>query len=142
MELRHLSLGNTLTLLEPITYLESWWRGWNKGWEYDWSEGRFNFLEPYDDFDIANLSQYASQNGVGLIGHHETGGNIENYENQLPEAFQFYQRYGIHSVKTGYVTRRPAGEYHQGQFMVPPLPSVWWKWAAAHQIALDITLSQ
>ncbi len=111
--------------------------GWNKGWEYDWSEGRFNFLEPYDDFDIANLSQYASQNGVGLIGHHETGGNIENYENQLPEAFQFYQRYGIHSVKTGYVTRRPAGEYHQGQFMVRHYQRVV-EMAAAHQIALDI----
>ena len=111
--------------------------GWNEGWDYDWSLGRFNFTTPYPDFDIADLSQYAQEHNVGLIGHHETGGNIENYESQLPEAFAFYQKYGVHSVKTGYVTRQPSGEFHQGQFMVQHYQRVV-EMAAAHQIALDI----
>ncbi|MEQ8471710.1 MAG: glycoside hydrolase family 97 protein [Marinoscillum sp.] len=111
--------------------------GWNEGWDFDWSEGKFNFTTPYPDFDIESLSRYARDNEVSLIGHHETGGNIENYERQLPEAFKFYQKYGIHQVKTGYVTRRPNGEYHQGQFMVRHYQRVL-EMAAEHQIALDI----
>jgi len=111
--------------------------GWNEGWDYDWSEGRFNFLKPYDDFDIEELASYANAKNIGLIGHHETGGNITNYEKQLPEAFEFYRKYGIHSVKTGYVTRRPSGEYHQGQFMVRHYQRVL-EMAADNQIALDI----
>ena len=111
--------------------------GWNEGWDYDWSEGRFEFTRPYPDFDIEELTAYAKERGVGLIGHHETGGNIDNYEQQLPEAFAYYQKYGVQSLKTGYVTRRPNGEHHQGQFMVRHYQRVL-EMAAAHQIALDI----
>lgn len=105
--------------------------GWNKGWDSDWfGQGdAFSFTEPYPDFDIDELSRYARSKGVGLIGHHETAGNIANYEKQLAPALDLYQRLGIHAVKTGYVA--DAGgiqalgadgkihfEWHEGQVMV------------------------
>jgi alpha-glucosidase len=40
---------------------------------------------------------------VGLIGHHETGGNIANYEAQLEDAMKLYDQLGVRAVKTGYV---------------------------------------
>ena len=89
--------------------------GWNKGWE-DW---KFSFTEPYPDFDIKKVTDYAKQKGVQLIGHNETGADVANYEQQLDSAFNFYQRYGVHYVKTGYVGSRVNGkEWHHGQFMV------------------------
>jgi alpha-glucosidase len=65
---------------------------------------------------------------VHLVGHHETSGNIANYEAQLPAALDLYQRLGIDSVKTGYVadaggikTKLDDGrmqyEWHDGQAM-------------------------
>jgi alpha-glucosidase len=105
--------------------------GWNKGWDSDWfSQGdAFSFTEPYPDFDIDELARYAKSKGVELIGHHETAGNIANYEKQLGPALDLYQRLGIHAVKTGYVA--DAGgiqalgadgkihfEWHEGQVMV------------------------
>jgi alpha-glucosidase len=49
------------------------------------------------------LAAYAKQKGVHLIGHHETAGNIANYEKQLGAALDLYQKLGIDAVKTGYV---------------------------------------
>ncbi len=79
--------------------------GWNKGWDSDWfaTGDDFSFTEPYPDFDIEALAAYAKKKGVRLIGHHETSGNIANYERQLGPALDLYQRLGIDSVKTGYV---------------------------------------
>jgi alpha-glucosidase len=79
--------------------------GWNKGWDGDWfARGdEFSFTEAYPDFDIEALAAYAKKKGVHLIGHHETAGNIANYEKQLGAALDLYQRLGIDSVKTGYV---------------------------------------
>ena len=79
--------------------------GWNKGWDGDWfARGdEFSFTEPYPDFDIVALAAYAKQKGVHLIGHHETGGNLANYEKQLGPALDLYQKLGIDAVKTGYV---------------------------------------
>lgn len=112
--------------------------GWNEGWDGDWSSGKFNFTKPYPDFNIDTLTLYASAKGVSLIGHHETGGNIDNYENQLEDAFEFYQKRGIHTVKTGYVSRRPNGDrWQQGQQMVRHYQHVV-DVAVAHEIMLDI----
>ena len=58
---------------------------------------------PYPDFDIEALAAYAKKKGVHLIGHHETAGNIANYEKQLGAALDLYQKLGIDAVKTGYV---------------------------------------
>jgi alpha-glucosidase len=93
--------------------------GWNKGWE-DWGQpDAFNFVEAYPDFDLDQVAAYADEMGVAVIGHHETGGDIPNYENQMEEAFQLYSSLGIHAVKTGYVGAiRPEGQHHHGQFMV------------------------
>ena len=79
--------------------------GWNKGWDGDWfAKGdEFSFTEPYPDFDLTALAAYAKKKGVFLVGHHETAGNIANYERQLGAAFDLYQKLGIDSVKTGYV---------------------------------------
>jgi alpha-glucosidase len=104
--------------------------GWNTGWDGDWFANGdvFSFTQPYPDFDIERLAAYAKKKGVRLIGHHETSGNIANYEAQLPAALDLYQRLGIDSVKTGYVA--DAGgikakahdgtaryEWHDGQVM-------------------------
>jgi alpha-glucosidase len=104
--------------------------GWNEGWNDDWfANGRdFSFTEPYPDFDIEALARYARSKGVHLIGHHETAGNIANYEPQLEAALDLYQRLGIDAVKTGYVAdmggiqaRGADGrihyEWHEGQVM-------------------------
>ncbi|HEY8591415.1 MAG TPA: glycoside hydrolase family 97 protein [Sphingomicrobium sp.] len=105
--------------------------GWNKGWDGDWfaTGWDFSFTEPYPDFDLPALAAYARKKGVGIIGHHETAGNIAHYEKQLEPALDLYARLGIHAVKTGYVADAggiqaagPDGktrfEWHQGQVMV------------------------
>ncbi len=80
--------------------------GWNKGWDGEWngSGADFSFTEPYPDFDLAAISAYGLKKGVHLIGHAETGGNMARYESQMDASFQQDVRYGIDSVKTGYVT--------------------------------------
>ena len=105
--------------------------GWNKGWDGTWfgNGWDFSFTQWYPDFDLPAVAAYAHSRGVELIGHHETGGNIANYEKQMGAAFDLYQRLGIHNVKTGYVA--DAGgiqalgadgkihfEWHQGQVLV------------------------
>jgi len=123
--------------------------GWNKGWDGDWF-GRgfdFSFTEPYPDFDIAEVARYARSKGIAIIGHHETAGNIANYERQLGPALDLYQRLGIHAVKTGYVADAggiqalgPDGkihfEWHQGQVMVNHHMKVV-KEAAKRQVAVN-----
>ena len=79
--------------------------GWNRGWDGDWfSNGDvFSFTESYPDFDLESLAEYARGKGVRLIGHHETSGSLSNYESQMEQAFDLYERLGITQVKTGYV---------------------------------------
>ncbi|UII21219.1 glycoside hydrolase family 97 protein [Fulvivirga ligni] len=112
--------------------------GWNIGWDDDWSSGNFNFSKPYPDYDVEELSSYAKEKGVGLIAHHETGGNIENYEKQLDDALAFMDKHNIHALKTGYVCKLANGkEYHQSQFMVNHYNKVM-KATADHHIMLDV----
>lgn len=112
--------------------------GWNLGWEGDWTKsGNFDFTTPYGDYDLAEISRYAQEKNIGLIAHHETGGNVANYERQIEDAFKLCQQYNIHRLKTGYVNMRPSGEYHQGQFMVRHYQKVL-SLAAAYQIMLDV----
>lgn len=79
--------------------------GWNYGWDGTWfGNGRdYSFTRSYPDFDLESLAEYARGKGVRLIGHHETGGNIANYEAQLEAAMALYGRLGVDVVKTGYV---------------------------------------
>lgn len=112
--------------------------GWNEGWEGNWTvEGNFNFTKPYPDYDIDEISRYAKNKGIGLIAHHETGGNIANYERQLEDAFAYCAKYDIHRLKTGYVNHAPAGEHHQSQFMVRHYQKVM-ETAARYKVMLDV----
>ncbi|HEX5168259.1 MAG TPA: glycoside hydrolase family 97 catalytic domain-containing protein, partial [Cyclobacteriaceae bacterium] len=95
--------------------------GWNYGWDGNWANGgtKFNFTKPYPDYDIDYLSKYGKEKGVYIIGHHETGADVENYESQLEEAYQFLEDHGMKAVKTGYVGDSLAnGEWHHGQYSV------------------------
>ena len=106
--------------------------GWDKGWNGDWfgHGDDFSYTQSTPDFDLPGLAAYAKKKGVHLIGHHETGGNIANYEAQLDDAMKLYGGLGVDVVKTGYVadmggiiapgdtpgTTRM--EYHDGQRQV------------------------
>lgn len=96
--------------------------GWNTGWEDwfgNWKEEVFDFVTPYPDFSMEEVTAYAKSKGVDLIMHHETSGSVTNYERRLDRAFQFMKDNGYDAVKTGYVGRIiPRGEWHDGQWMV------------------------
>jgi glucan 1,4-alpha-glucosidase len=96
--------------------------GWNTGWEDwfgKWKEDVFDFVTPYPDYDIDELSRYAASKGVKIIMHHETSASVTNYERWMDTAYRFMKKYGMNSVKSGYVGRIiPRGEHHDGQWMV------------------------
>lgn len=92
--------------------------GWNEGWESWGGMQTFDYTKPYADFDMIEVARYAKEKGIEIIGHHETGGNIFNYERQLDKAYKWYADLGIHSVKTGYAGGLPGGHNHHGQFNV------------------------
>lgn len=123
--------------------------GWNIGWDGDWFNNGdvFRFTETYPDFDIKALSDYAISKGVRLIGHHETSGGISNYEGQLGDALDYYQKLGITSIKTGYVADggdvkstdangKTHHEWHDSQFMVRHYQNVVEE-AAKRKIAIN-----
>ena len=86
-----------------------------EGWNYGWGEReRFDYTQPYPDFDIEFLTAYAAEKGVEIIGHHETYADVDNYDAQMEDAYSYYERFGIHNVKTGYVnTIRDRLHYEQ-----------------------------
>ena len=81
--------------------------GWNKGWDDgDWWFGRARSSaspKPIPTSISPRSPATLGRKALALIGHHETAGNIANYEKQLGPALDLYQRLGIHAVKTGYV---------------------------------------
>ncbi|MBD0333344.1 MAG: glycoside hydrolase family 97 catalytic domain-containing protein, partial [Chitinophagaceae bacterium] len=96
--------------------------GWNTGWEDwfgKWKENVFDFITPYPDYDVNELSRYAKAKGVNIIMHHETSASVTNYERWMDTAYRFMRNNGMNSVKTGYVGHIiPRGEHHDGQWMV------------------------
>ena len=108
--------------------------GWNEGWYPEWCcTGNgipFSFTKALDDFNFDRISKYSKDKEISIVGHHETGGQIENYENQLEEAFKLYQKMGVKYIKTGYVNDvskniKMSGEnggiireWHHGQYMI------------------------
>lgn len=113
--------------------------GWNVGWDGNWYDNGalFRFDAPAADFDVDAVAARARARGVPVIGHHETAGNIANYERQLEDAFAFAARHGIRVVKTGYVGSRLDGrEWHHGQFMARHFRKVI-ETAARYRIAID-----
>lgn len=107
--------------------------GWNEGWE----DFKFNYTKAYSDFDMPEISAYCKQKKIGLIGHHETGANAADYEDNLDAAFAYYQKYGVNVVKTGYVGERLNGiESHSGQYAVNHYRKVI-ETAARYHIMID-----
>jgi hypothetical protein len=115
--------------------------GWNTGWEDwfgNWKENVFDFVTPYPDFPLKEITDYARKKRVKLIMHNETSGSATNYERQLDTAFRLMNRFGYSSVKTGYVGRIiPRGEYHDGQWMINHYERVAQK-ALQHKIMIDV----
>lgn len=123
--------------------------GWNTGWDGNWiaNGAVFSFTEPYPDFDLRAVAQYALDRGVRLVGHHETSGHISNYESQMHDAFALYFDIGVRQVKTGYVAhggnlQRADGngdlisEWHDGQFAVDHFTRVL-EAAAKHKVSIN-----
>jgi alpha-glucosidase len=119
--------------------------GWNEGWDGDWiaNGDKFSFTRAYPDFDLAEITRYGKANGVKLIGHHETGGGVENYARQLDASLKLYADHGVSLIKTGYV--RHSGtivdgdggmQWFAGQYMVRHHLDVI-KRAAEHRIAIN-----
>ena len=112
--------------------------GWNQGWE-SWgrpSHVPFDYTKPYADFDIDELARYAKEKGVELLGHHETGADIPNYERQLEGAFQWTKEKGINHVKTGYAGGIPGGHHRHSQYAVRHYRKVVQE-AAKHKISIN-----
>ena len=127
--------------------------GWNKGWDQSWccnGEGEdFGFYHPHPDFDHKMVRDYAKEKNIRIIGHHETGTQIENYERQLDSAFAYCQRNGIRVVKTGYVNDGSQNikrtgedgkiykEWHHGQYMVEHFRKVL-ETAAKYEVSIVV----
>jgi len=115
--------------------------GWNTGWEEwtgNWKEKNFDYVTPYPDYDVVEITKYAEEKNVQMMMHNETGGSVINYERQLDTAFRFMNNFGFKSLKTGYVGPiTPRGEYHDGQWMVDHFVRVAEK-AAVHQVMVNM----
>ncbi|MFT3845740.1 MAG: glycoside hydrolase family 97 protein [Lacibacter sp.] len=114
--------------------------GWNTGWEDwfgNWKEDVFDFVTPYPDYDVNELSRYAKEKGVKIIMHHETSASVTNYERWMDTAYRFMKNHGMDAVKTGYVGYIiPRGEHHDGQWMINHYNRVIKK-TASYKIMLD-----
>lgn len=110
--------------------------GWNQGWENWGGSQHFDYCEPYADFDLEKIADYAAQKGISLWMHNETGGSIFEYEAAMEAAFAKYQSLGIHYLKTGYAGGMPNGIRHHSQRGVEHYQKVVEK-AAEYQIAID-----
>ena len=127
--------------------------GWNLGWDESWcctGDGEdFKFYEPHPEFDNKKVAQVAEDLGIRLVGHHETGTQIKNYESQLEEAFKYCQDHGIRVVKTGYVNDGSQNikriddngdlhmEWHHGQYMVEHFRKVL-ETAAKYEVSIVV----
>ena len=125
--------------------------GWNTGWDVNWccsGDGEaFDFYRSHPEFDTEVITEYAREKNIRIIGHHETGGQIQNYESQLDSAFSYANRNDIRVIKTGYVNDvsqnikrigsdgKVYKEWHHGQYMVEHFRNVIEK-AAQYQVSL------
>lgn len=96
--------------------------GWNKGWTPSWYENamhQFSFTKEADNFNLKEVTDYAADHGVEIVGYHETGSNLKNYLKQIDSAFALYKKRGVTTVKIGHVgSKLNMKEWHHGQFGV------------------------
>ncbi len=110
--------------------------GWNKGWESWGGYQKFDYVEPYADFDLERIAAYADEKGVALWMHNETGGNVPDYEAKMEAAFARYAELGVHTVKTGYAGGFPDNYRHHSQYGVKHYQKVL-ETAAKYQIMIN-----
>lgn len=111
--------------------------GWNHGWENWGGNQQFDYVEPYEDFDLERIARYAADKGIELWMHNETGGNIPDYEAHMEEAMKRYAELGIHTLKTGYAGGFRDGYSHHSQYGVQHYQRVV-ELAARYGIMLDV----
>lgn len=109
-----------------------------EGWNPGWGQGEtISYLESYPDFDMDEVTRYGLEKGVRFIGHTETWGNASLLENQMEQAFSWFERLGIRAVKTGYVGRYFDGkELAKSQYGIRHYRKVI-ECAAKHHIMID-----
>ena len=109
-----------------------------EGWNYGWGQGEdIDFLTPYPDYDLEEVTRYARERGVRVIAHCETSGRSLLLEQQMDSAFALYERLGIRAVKTGYVAVKLSGlELSHSQYGVRHYRKVL-ECAARHHIMID-----
>jgi alpha-glucosidase len=111
--------------------------GWNTGWENWGKKDAFDFVTPYEDFNLKEIAEYAKLKNVSYIGHVETGGAAESFQENFDKIFSMYQNLGVKTVKTGYAGGiQTKGQFHHGQFMVNHYDAVV-KSAAKYHIMID-----
>lgn len=115
--------------------------GWNTGWShwigFEDREGVFDFVTPYEDYDLQEVVRYSKEKGVDIIMHHETSSATSTYEQQMDTAYALMQSLDMHAVKSGYVGPiLPKGEYHHGHWMVNHYNNAIIK-AAKYQVAVN-----
>lgn len=117
--------------------------GWNNGWDGDWlKNGKYTiFNQPQPDCDLTRVATYAAQNGIEMVGHHETVGFVDNYESQLETAYSYYSNLGINYVKPGYAGSmmliKGSREFHHSQLGVNHYQKAL-ELAAKYHICLDV----
>ena len=105
--------------------------GWNTGWDDGWlDEGVFDHTTPTDDYDLEEVTRYAREKGVTIVGHLENGGDVSGFEARREIVFGLFRDLGIRAIKTGYVSHGQgisrydaagdeiAKEWQHGQYMV------------------------
>ena len=113
--------------------------GWNTGWESFIGKEEFSYTQPYPDFDLKYLVEYAKSRGVQLMSHHETGNNIPDYEKQMVAAYSQMQTLGQNAVKSGYVGNSMImgkNYWHQSQRMVEHI-QLSTETAAKYEVSID-----
>ncbi len=117
--------------------------GWNDGWEGNWLENGVNnkFTTTTPDFNLEEVANYAKAKGVEIVGHHETVGFVDNYEQQLDDAYNYYAVNDVHYIKTGYagsmMVINGRREFHHSQLGVNHYQKTL-ELAAKKHICLDI----
>ena len=109
-----------------------------EGWNPGWGQGeQVTYLKSYPDFDIDEVCRSAQSKGVRFIGHMESWGRASLIEQEMDEAFAWYQKLGIRVVKTGYVGHLLDGkELAKSQYGIRHYRKVI-ETAAKYQIMID-----
>lgn len=111
--------------------------GWNTGWENWGKKDAFDFVTPYEDFNLKEITDYAKMKNINFIGHVETGGAAQSFEDNFDKIFSLYHNLGVKAVKTGYAGGiQTKGQFHHGQFMVNHYQKVV-EAAAKYQIMIN-----